>query len=106
MAEFQWWLLLLGLVVGGGLVAVVFLDAARQEADIAAEELRAEAIWIAEQLRGSRDAAQPSQVQPSQVQPSLVQHVLELHRAYLQEPPPDVVEDRTADAPARPASDT
>ena len=96
MAEFQWWLLLLGLVLGGGLVAAVFLDAARSEADIGAEELPAEATWIAERLGASEGTGDPS----------LVQHVLLLHRAYLQEPPPDVVEDRTADAPARTASDT
>src|SRR4029077_2998205 len=35
MAEFQWWLLLVGLVAGGGLVAVVTMDGRRREEDLA-----------------------------------------------------------------------
>ena len=50
MAEFQWWLLLVGLVAGGGLVAVVFLDGARREQDVDEAELPAEAQWIAARL--------------------------------------------------------
>ena len=43
MAEFDWWLLVLGLVVGGGLVYLVLADGARRDADLEAEELPAEA---------------------------------------------------------------
>src|SRR3970040_438254 len=50
MAEFQWWLLLVGLVAGGGLVAVVFLDGARREQDVEDAEIPAEAQWIAARL--------------------------------------------------------
>src|SRR3990172_1380330 len=52
MAEFQWWLLLVGLVAGGGLVAVVFLDGARREQDVEEAELPAEARGIAARLGG------------------------------------------------------
>ena len=35
MAEFQWWLLIVGLVAGGGLVAIVSMDGRRREEDLA-----------------------------------------------------------------------
>jgi len=79
MAEFQWWLLLLGLVAGGGLVAVVFLDGSRREEDVAAEELPAEATWISRRLGDG----------PAAGDPALVERVLLLDREYRREPPPD-----------------
>ena len=78
MAEFQWWLLLVGLVAGGGLVAVVFLDGARREADIDDEELPAEASWIAARLSPRRE-----------LQPQDIEAVLREHREYRVLPPPD-----------------
>lgn len=82
MAEFQWWLLLVGLVAGGGLVAVVFLDGARREQDLEEAELPAEAQWIADRL-GSRGG---------QLDPVDVEAVLREHREYRQLPPPDRLE--------------
>jgi hypothetical protein len=79
MAEFQWWLLLVGLVAGGGLVAIVSMDGRRREEDLAELERRAEATWIAERLR-SRDPA---------LDAGTVESVLRLHREYLSLPPPD-----------------
>ena len=80
MAEFQWWLLLVGLVAGGGLVAVVSMDARRREEDLAELERRAEATWIADQLDrpevGKPDAR-------------TVEAVLRAHRDYLSLAPPD-----------------
>ena len=78
MAEFQWWLLLVGLVAGGGLVAVVSMEGRRREQDIGELEQRAEATWIADQLgrRGGPDAA-------------TVEAVLRAHREYLSLQPPD-----------------
>jgi hypothetical protein len=79
MAEFQWWLLLVGLVAGGGLVAVVFLDGARREQDLDEAELPAEAQWIAARLteRGTPVDALDAEA------------VLRDHREYRQLPPPD-----------------
>lgn len=84
MAEFQWWLLIVGLVAGGGLVAVVTMDGRRREEDLAELERRAEATWIADRL-APRDG----------VDADGVQRVLRLHREYLGLPPPDrlIVED-------------
>jgi hypothetical protein len=89
MAEFQWWLLLVGLVAGGGLVAVVSMDGRRREEDLADLERRAEANWIAERL--------------TSLDPGLdlgtVDSVLRMHREYLSLPPPDrlVAEDEARD---------
>lgn len=81
MAEFDWWLLVLGLVVGGGLVYLVLADGARRDADLEKEELPAEASWIAGRLaeRGGDVSAVD------------VLEVLHEHRAYLALPPPDEI---------------
>jgi hypothetical protein len=79
MAEFQWWLLLVGLVAGGGLVAVVSMDGRRREEDLDELERRAEATWIADQL-AARDRRLDART---------VESVLRIHREYLGLPPPD-----------------
>jgi len=79
VAEFQWWLLLVGLVAGGGIVAVVFLDSSRRDADVADDERRAEANWISIWLRG----------RGSKVTADDVEAVLRAHKDYLELPPPD-----------------
>ena len=83
MAEFQWWLLLVGLVAGGGLVFVVSMDGRRREQDIGELEQRAEATWIADQLSG-RGAETPSTPDAE-----TVEDVLRAHREYLSLQPPD-----------------
>jgi hypothetical protein len=91
MAEFQWWLLLLGLVAGGGIVAAVYLDGARRDQDIDDRELPAEATWIGERLAARGQA----------IDAAAIERVLLEHRAYRLEPPPDRLEtilDATADA--------
>ncbi len=79
MAEFQWWLLIVGLVAGGGLVAVVSMDSRRREEDLAELERRAEAAWIADQL---------ARFDPA-LDEMAVDAVLRAHRDYLSLPPPD-----------------
>ena len=81
MAEFQWWLLLVGLVAGGGLVAVVTMDGKRREQDIELLERRAETSWIAERLSGTGQW----------IDAPTVDAVLRLHRDYLGMPPPDAI---------------
>ncbi|HEY4227560.1 MAG TPA: hypothetical protein VGM49_04415 [Candidatus Limnocylindrales bacterium] len=81
MAEFQWWLLLVGLVAGGGLVAVVTMDGRRREEDLADLEREAEANWIAERVHGlDRD-----------IDARTVASILRIHREYLGLPPPDQI---------------
>jgi hypothetical protein len=79
MAEFQWWLLLVGLVAGGGLVAIVSMDSRRHEEDLADAERHAEATWIADRLYG----------QDPSLDPDTVEAVLRVHREYLSLPAPD-----------------
>jgi len=80
MAEFQWWLLIVGLLAGGGLVAVVTMDGRRREDDIGELERRAEATWIAGRVAGRRERS---------IDPRTVEAVLRAHREYLSLPPPD-----------------
>lgn len=82
MAEFDWWLLILGLVVGGGLTYLVLADQARREADIEALEGPAEATWISERLTERGIVLDPDETL----------EVLREHRAYLHLPPPDEIE--------------
>ncbi len=78
-AEFNWWLLIVGLVIGAGLVWLILADNTRREADISERERGSEARWIAEALhdQGRRVSAED------------VLDVLDLHRSYLGAPPPD-----------------
>jgi hypothetical protein len=82
VAEFQWWLLIVGLVAGGGLVAVVLMDGARRDADVAEDEREAEATWISSWLAGEGRAVDRSDVEA----------VLRAHGEYLTLPPPDRLE--------------
>ena len=96
MAEFQWWLLIVGLVAGGGLVAVILMDGSRNAADVTAEERRAEANWISRWLAGEGRSVSPSDVET----------ILEAHQTYLSLPPPDSLTpaggEASAPAPAAP----
>jgi hypothetical protein len=77
--EFNWWLLIVGLVAGAALVWLVLADSARRDADIEAEEIPMEAAWIAAALRDEGE----------KIEPRIADRVLRLHRAYLSAPPPD-----------------
>lgn len=78
-AEFNWWLLIVGLVAGGALTWLVLADSNRREAEVSEEELAAEAGWIA------RSLGEPF------LDPELAERVLRAHRRYLGFPPPDML---------------
>lgn len=80
-AEFNWWLLLVGIVVGGALTWLVLADSNRREGEIGDEELAAEAGWIA------RSLGEPV------VDAEVAESVLRAHRRYLAFPPPDALVD-------------
>ena len=82
-AEFNVWLLIVGLVVGAGLVWVVMMDGRRREADVDATELPREAAWLSAVL--AEDG--------HDVSPEAAEQALLLHRAYLGAPPPDPIDD-------------
>ncbi len=78
-AEFNWWLLIVGLVVGAGLVWFVLLDSRRREVDVDDEERPREAAWLSATLAD----------EGHDVTPEAAERLLVLHRAYLEAPPPD-----------------
>jgi hypothetical protein len=86
MAEFQWWLLLVGLVAGGALVAVLTMDFSRRDADLEPDEQAAEATFISTEL-----AAEGRHLDRDDVAA-----VLRVHRDYLRLPPPDGLEPASA----------
>ncbi|MFL5779525.1 MAG: hypothetical protein ACJ761_11380 [Chloroflexota bacterium] len=78
-AEFNWWLLIVGLVVGAGLTWLVVSDTRRRESDVDDEELPREAAWLSAALR---DEGEP-------ISPEAAERLLRLHRTYLSSLPPD-----------------
>lgn len=90
--EFNWWLLILGLVIGAGFVWLVLADTRRRESDLAERERESEARWIAEAMR---DAGR-------RISDADALDVLRLHEAYLAAPPPDEPEELDELAPVEP----
>ncbi len=81
IASFDWWLLVVGIVGGAGLVWLVIADFRRRDEDVAADESAEEASWIASAI--TEAAGRP-------VDETTVGEVLRLHRAYLAAPVPDL----------------
>ena len=80
-AEFNVWLLIVGLVVGAGLVWLVIMDSRRRESEVDAVERPREAAWLsAVMIEEGYD-----------IGPDAAERLLLLHRAYLDAPPPDPV---------------
>jgi hypothetical protein len=73
MAEFNLWLLILGIAAGAAVTWVVIGTIARNDDEVAAEEQAAEAEWIAGTIEEHGGRA------PTQ----LVTQILALHRRYL-----------------------
>ena len=92
-AEFNWWLLIVGLVVGAGLVWVVVMDSRRREVDVDDAERPREALWLSRML----------EEEGRLVSPEIAERLLVLHRAYLEAPPPD---DPPTDAAVEPEPGT
>ena len=81
-AEFNWWLLIVGVVAGAALdVAVVWPTSTRREREVGERELPAEAGWIA------RSVGHPG------VDAEAAEAILRAHRRYLGFPPPDMLVD-------------
>ena len=78
-AEFNWWLLIVGLVLGAALTWLVMSESVRRDIDITETEQRSEALWIA---TVASTAGRP-------IPAEQVEEILRLHREYLAAPPPD-----------------
>ena len=81
IAEFNVWLLIVGLVRGAGLVWLVIMDSRRRESDVDEVERPREAAWLSAVIREDG----------YDVSPEAADRLLLLHRAYLEAPPPDDV---------------
>ena len=77
---------MVGLVVGAGLVWFVVADQRRRDVDIDTEERAREALWLSTTLADEGE----------KVSPEVAERLLALHRAYLEAPPPDEVDDSGA----------
>jgi hypothetical protein len=86
-AEFNVWLLIVGLVVGAGLAWLVMMDSRRRETEVDAAELPREAAWLSAVM--AEDGYD--------VSPDAAEQLLLLHRAYLGAPPPDPIVDDEPD---------
>jgi hypothetical protein len=82
-AEFDWWLLIVGVVAGAGLTWLVLADSSRRDQDILERELPAEAGWLSRTLAD----------EGFDVDPDLAEAILRAHRRYLGLPPPDALVD-------------
>jgi hypothetical protein len=71
--EFQWWLLLVGLVIGALLVFLVMVDFSRSADEQAEGEIAREAAWVAGLLRPT----------DGDVDPVLIGEILRLNREWL-----------------------
>ena len=76
-AEFNLWLLIVGVALGAALAWLVLADMNRRDEEIGREETAAEAGWLARTIGDSRLDA------------DLAERVLQAHRRYLGFPPPD-----------------
>ena len=78
-ADFNWWLLVVGVAVGVGLTWLVMADTTRYDREISGEETAAEAGWIAHAVENPL------------VDVEVAEEVLQAHRRYLGFPPPDAL---------------
>jgi len=83
-ADFNWWLILVGVVIGAALTWLVVAESQRREREVGERELEAEAGWIARTIDAPGVDAERAEL------------VLRAHRRYLKFPPPDTLVDPAA----------
>jgi hypothetical protein len=77
--QFDWWLLIVGFVIGAGLTGLVLAELRRRDDDLTARERDTEAAWIAADMTAHGIPADAD----------AVGEVLRLHRLYLANLPAD-----------------
>jgi hypothetical protein len=86
--QFDWWLLIVGFVIGAGLTGLVLAELRRREDDVTEREREAEAAWIAGDMTAHGIPADAD----------AVGEVLRLHRLYLGSLPAAEIELEEIDA--------
>ena len=81
--EFNWWLLIVGLAIGAGVVWLILATTRRDEGDVTERERESEARWIGDAMRKAG----------RRIDDTDALDILRLHEAYLAAPPPDEVAD-------------
>lgn len=89
-AEFNWWLLIVGLGVGAGLTWLILSDLAHREDELTERETAEEVAWVAESLAA---VGRPTS-------PETIERVLDLHRSYVQRDRPRTPEEDAPEAVA------
>jgi hypothetical protein len=94
---FAWWLIVLGIAIGVGLVWLFLVKLPRTESDVDDSEMVAEAVWISQTIENYGGVAPQA----------LVEEILEMHRQYLSSgvPAAPAPEPEEAFAAAEPAAD-
>jgi len=87
-AEFNWWLLIVGLGVGAALTWLIVSDLAHREDDLSERETADEVDWVAETLAAN---GRPTS-------PETIRRVLDLHRVYIQRDRPVNLDAATPEA--------
>jgi hypothetical protein len=88
---FQWWLVIVGICLGAGLLWLVLGRLPRQDDDVGPRERQVEAMWISQTIEAGGGVAPVA----------LIEEVLELHASYLDGPALIVDEASAAEAAAR-----
>lgn len=76
-AEFNWWLLIVGLVIGAGAVWLILVELGRHEDEVTEADIADETVRIADELRARGEP----------IDEATVATVLRLHREHLRRPP-------------------
>jgi hypothetical protein len=94
---FAWWLIVLGIAIGVGLVWLFLVKLPRTESDVDDSEMVAEALWISQTIENYGGVAPQA----------LVEEILEMHRQYLNSGVPAAAapEPEEAFAAAEPVAD-
>jgi hypothetical protein len=85
---FQWWLVIVGICLGAGLLWLVLGRLPRQDDDVGPRERQVEAMWISQTIEAGGGVAPVA----------LIEEVLELHASYLDGPALIVDEAAAAEA--------
>ena len=84
--QFDWWLLIVGFVIGAGLTGLVLAELRRREDDLTAREREIEAAWIAADMTDHGIPADDPEVDALEADRGEVESVSGVSRTFLSDP--------------------